>query len=164
MKQLQRIRPHAYLLIPGLLAVFFLAGASLPSSGKTAAYPNAHHQTFIPGTYKVTTTFQTGQIHRGTLTFNSDGTMSSNYPDAGVIGQGHGYWWVVNGQVNYTFRELLDPTNPHNPPGATDVQIVHFITNFQNDGKSFTSQGHGSVYSHGTSLFTVQTTNQGTFQ
>ena len=66
----------------------------------------------------------------------ADGTLSVNYPT--INQSGSGYWWVVNEQVQYSFRE------PFAPGSGADVQVVHLITEQSDD--SFTSHGRGLIY------------------
>ena len=164
MKRVQKILFRPYPIILGLLALFLLVGASLLPKTASASLNGAPT---LSGAYACTTTFNTGptagQTEQATLTFNTNGTMSVNVAASGMTGQG--YWWTVsvegNNEINYSFRELLPPGLV---PGATDVQVVHLVTNIVGTGRSFTSQGHGLIYDNATALLTVQTTSQCTLQ
>lgn len=168
MKRVQKILFRPFPIILGLLVLFLLAGASLLP--KTASASNARVQTPTIGAYDCTNTNLTGpmagQTEQVTLTFNADGTMSSDDVTTGLSGQGS--WWAVtdaqgNEQDSYSFRLLLPPDAI---PGVTDIQAVHLITDVQDNGNSFTSQGDGLFYNGGdlVSTDTAQTTVQCTLQ
>ncbi len=164
MKQVQKIRfrPLYISLGLGLLALVCLISASLfPKAA------SANSLSMALGAYNCSTVFlsgpQSGQTEQVTLTFNSNGTVSSNVPATGLSGQG--YWWVTNEQANYSFRELLPPSY-QTLYGITDVQVVHSVTGFQQSGStiSFTSKGYGLTYNTGTFAFPNQTTTKCTHQ
>lgn len=163
MKQVQQIigrRP----VVLGLLALFPLVGAFLV---RNTAFAHQNSSPLTPGTYTGTNTATSGpmagQAEPVTLTFNADGTMSSTVPTSGLSGQG--YWWVVTVQgnvaVNVSFRVILPPGAV---PGATDVQVIHSITDFGHNGTTLTSQGRSLIYNSGTPLAITQSTAQVTLQ
>lgn len=164
MKQVQKILNRRPVVL-GLLALLPLVGAFL-FRNTASAHPSSPQSSspLTPGTYTGTNTFMTGpmagQSEPVTLTFNSDGTMSSDAPLSG-----QGYWWVVsvmgNAEVNVAFRVILPPGAI---PGATDVQVIHSITDFQKNGTVLTSQGRSLVYNSGTPLAIAQSTAQVTLQ
>ncbi|HEY7420244.1 MAG TPA: hypothetical protein VH593_34015 [Ktedonobacteraceae bacterium] len=155
MKQVQKIRLRRHHIILGLLVLFFLVGAG------TFLLPNAADAASIltPGTYTCTISFLSGpvagQTQQATLVFNADGTMTATGPITSLAGAG--YWWTTNTQdapvVNFSFQQPL-PSGA----GATDINTVQTITNSQQAGKTFSTDGYGLAYNGNTFAYPVHAT------
>lgn len=165
MKQVQKFLHRPYPIILGLLALFLLVGASISLVPRVvpahAAPPPPHPLIQAPGTFTCTISFLSGPVagrtQQATLVFNADGTMTATGPIASLAGAG--LWWTVNTQdgpvLNFSFQQPL-PSGA----GATDINTVQAVTNSQNAGKTFSTDGYGLAYNGNTYAFSTHATTQ----